>query len=108
MLLLALILLPAVAAAIADALPARGRRVLLVGTAALHLALTILLWIAPGDRTLAGWLAEDALGRVVLTLVSLLFLLTAQYAVEYLRGEDPRGGRAFASCMLGFLAATSL
>lgn len=108
MLLLALILVPVIAAGVAYVLPVRGRRALLIGTAALHLALMILLWIAPGDRTLAGWLAEDALGRVVLTLVSVLFLLTAVYAVDFLRGEDPRGGRAFASCMLGFLAATSL
>jgi hydrogenase-4 component F len=40
--------------------------------------------------------------------VSVLFLAVAQYAVGYLRGESPRGGRAFASCMLAFLAAASL
>ena len=108
MLLLALILVPAIAAAIAYALPTRGRRLLLVGTAVLHLALVALLWLAPGDRVFVGWLADDALGRVVLTLVSVLFLLTSQYALGYLRDVDPRGGRAFATCMLGFLAATSL
>src|SRR5439155_17193984 len=55
-----------------------------------------------------GWLAEDALGLVILPLVSVLFLAIAHYATGYLREENPRGGRAFATCMLGFLAAASL
>lgn len=108
MILLALIFVPAVAAALAYFLPARVRGVLLIGTAALHLALVTLLWVSPGDQALTGWLAEDALGRVILTLVSILFLAVAHYAVGYLREEDPPGGRAFASCMLGFLAAASV
>jgi hydrogenase-4 component F len=106
--LLALILAPAIAAALAYGLPAAGRSVLLVGTAGLHLALVLLLWIWPGDRALGGWLAADALGRIMLTLVSVLFLAVAQYAVGYLRDEQPRGGRAFTSCLLAFLAAASL
>jgi hydrogenase-4 component F len=108
MLLLALILAPALAAALAYVLPVSGRGVLLVGTAALHLALVLLLWVAPGDQALGGWLAEDALGRVILTLVSILFLAVAHYAIGYLREENPRGGRAFASCLLGFLAAATV
>jgi hydrogenase-4 component F len=106
--LLALVLVPMLAAIVAYAVPAAGRGVLMVGTAALHLALVALLWLVPGDRALGGWLAEDALGRVMLTLVSVLFLAVAHYAVGYLRGESPRGGRAFASCMLAFLAAATL
>lgn len=108
MLLLALILLPVVAGAVAYVLPVAGRRMLLMATAVVHFALTLLLWIAPGATAFNGWLADDALGRLVLTLVSVLFVLIAQYALGYLRDTDPRGGRAFTSCMLGFLAATSL
>lgn len=108
MTLLALILLPAAAAALAYVLPGAARGVLLVGTAALHLALVLLVWAAPGDTALGGWLAADALGRVILTLVSVLFLAVAHYAVGYLREVSPRGGRAFASCLLGFLAAATV
>jgi hydrogenase-4 component F len=108
MTLLALILAPALAAALAYFLPGGARGVLLVGTAVVHLALVGSLWIAPGDQALGGWIAEDPLGRVILTLVSALFLAIAHYAVGYLRLENPRGGRAFASCMLAFLAAASV
>ncbi|HEY8175281.1 MAG TPA: proton-conducting transporter membrane subunit [Gemmatimonadaceae bacterium] len=108
MLLLALILVPAVAAALAYLFPALGRRVLLVGTAVVHLALVLLLWATPGDRAFGGWLAEDALGRIILTLVSVLFVAVAHYAVGYLREETTRAGRAFVTCMLGFLAAATL
>ena len=108
MLLLALILAPALAAALAYFLPAGSRAVLLLGTAALHIALVTLLWAGPGDRALGGWLAEDALGRIILTMVSILFLAVAHYVVGYIRVEKPRGGRAFASCMLSFLAAATL
>lgn len=106
--LLALILVPAAAAALAYVLPAAGRGLLLVGTAALHLALVLLLWVWPGDRALGGWLAADALGRVILTLVSVLFLAVAHYAVGYLRDVSPRGGRAFVTCLLAFLAAATV
>lgn len=108
MLLLALILVPAAAAAVAFILPARVRRMLLLGAAVIHLALVGWLWASPGSEALSGWLADDALGRVVLTLVSVLFLAVAHYAVGYLREDDPRGGRAFCSCLLGFLAASTL
>jgi hydrogenase-4 component F len=108
MLLLALIFIPALAALVAYFAPAALRGVVLIGTAALHLALVTLLWIGPGDQVLSGWLAEDALGRLILTLVSVIFLAVAHYAIGYLREVQPRGGRAFASCLLGFLAAASL
>jgi hydrogenase-4 component F len=108
MLLLALILVPALAAPVAYLLQSAARGVLVVSVAALHTALVALLWASPGDRVLGGWLAEDALGRVILILVSVLFLAVAHYAVGYLREENPRGGRAFASCLLVFLSAASL
>src|SRR5260370_39513623 len=108
MLLLALVLIPAVAAAGGYGLPARARRTILVGPAVVDVVLVGLLWTAPGRQALAGWVVDDALGRIVLTLVSVLFLAIAHYAVGYLREDDPRGGRAFCRCMLGFLAAGTL
>ena len=110
--LVALCALPAVAAAIALAIPARRvvrwRVGLLVTVAVVHLAAVATLWIEPAPPALGGWLAADALGLVVLTLSSVLFLATALYTVGYLRRERPRGGRVFVGCLLGFLAATSV
>lgn len=105
---LALILVPALAAALAYAAPAAARGALLVGTALVHLALVAVLWIVPAHGGVPGWFQDDDLGRLILSLVSVLFLAFAHYAVGYLREENPRGGRAFASCMLGFLASASV
>ncbi|HEX7942047.1 MAG TPA: hypothetical protein VF488_09595, partial [Gemmatimonadaceae bacterium] len=109
---IALWVLPAVAAAITLAVP--GQRVgrwrvgVLVAVAAAHLALVATLWLVPAPPALGGWMAADALGLIVLTLTSILFFLTALYTVGYLRRERPRGGRVFVGGLLGFLAATSV
>jgi hydrogenase-4 component F len=56
-----------------------------------------------------GWQGADALGLIILTLTSALFLATACYAVGYLRRERrPRGGRIFVAGLLGFLAAATV
>jgi hydrogenase-4 component F len=105
MLLAALVLVPALGAAGAYARASRHGG-WLVSVAGLHLVLVLGAWIAPPAPILNGWLALDPLGLVVLTVVSGLFFVVATYAVGYLRQE--RGGRAFASWLLGFLAAASL
>src|SRR5262249_53544401 len=86
----------------------RNRRLLLVGAAAAHLAIVVTLWRSPSAPVFDGWLAVDSLGLIVLSLVSVLFLVTSVYAVGYLRTESPRGGRVFVSGLLGFLAAATL
>ena len=108
MLLAAIVLVPVVGAVAAylDRAPAR-RPVWLVICALVHLVLVAAAWRfapAPADP---GWLAFDPLGGLVLTLVSVVFVAVAGYAVGYLRREDPRGGRAFVSCLLAFLAAST-
>ena len=110
--LLALWILPLVGAGFALAIPTHrigpARIGTLVTVAAAHLALVVTLWIVPAAPTLGGWFASDALGLVVLTLVSVLFFLTSLYTVGYLQRERPRGGRVFVSALLGFLAATTV
>ncbi len=107
--LLLLVLVPALAAALAYLVPSmRVRLGILVGTAALHLAEVLRLWGGPVAPELSGWLAIDSLGLLVLSLVSVLFLVIAVYAVGFLRAEPPRGGRVFVSGLLGFLAAATL
>jgi hydrogenase-4 component F len=109
MLLGAIVLLPAFGAlgAYLDRAPSR-RPVWLVGCALAHLVLVAAAWrFAPGPAD-TGWLGFDPLGGLVLTLVSVVFAAVSGYAVGYLRREAPRGGRAFVSCLLAFLSASSL
>jgi hydrogenase-4 component F len=109
MILFALILIPAVAALLAylhRSVPRRSAWLML--GSGLHLLLVGRLWQHHAEPALGGWLAVDALGQIVLTVVSVLFFLVALYAVEFLRAGSPRGGRAFVSCLLGFLAAATL
>jgi hydrogenase-4 component F len=109
MILLLLILLPAAAGGAAYLLRwPRLRSVLLVGTALVHLTVVAGLWSDSAPSAFGGWLAIDALGLLVLSLVSVLFLVVAVYAVGFLRAEPPRGGRVFVSGLLGFLAAGTL
>jgi hydrogenase-4 component F len=109
MLPLVLVALPAVAALAGYVTPHRPARLgLLVGTAVAHTGLTGLLWARTNGGGSTAWLQVDALGLMVLTAVSLLFLATAFYAVGFLRLDRPRGGRIFVACLLAFLAACTL
>jgi hydrogenase-4 component F len=107
--LLALVALPALAAVGAYAhRTAAWRTAWLVVIAGLHTGLCVWLWVEPAPPAFDGWVAADPPGLLVLTLVSVLFLVMAFYAVGFLRQESPRGGRAFVSCLLMFLAAASV
>jgi hydrogenase-4 component F len=120
---LALILLPAVAAAVAAAIRSdRLRRALLVAVAGAHLALTAACWIRPPVCAPDAWLGFDAAGRLFLGMASLLFLAVAVYAVHRL-GAESRGRQAeedtgaifvnapeavHTACLLAFLATMTL
>lgn len=105
----ALVLLPLLGAAGAYAhREAAFRTVWLVVIATLHTILVAISWLSRPGPLLNDWLTIDALGLLVLTIVSITFFVTAIYTVGYLRREDPRGGRAFVSCLLAFLGSASL
>jgi hydrogenase-4 component F len=121
--ILALLLVPVVAAMVAFALPADApRRALLVLAAAGHAALTSATWVLEPASVRGGWLGLDAVGRLVLSITSGLFLACALYAVGYLRreGHGPRSDLGegflfdnapeptFTACLLLFLAAMTL
>ncbi len=62
MLLIAIVLLPALAAVAAYTVTDRGRRSwLLIAAAAAHLALVAALWQSPDQSVFGGWIAADAL-----------------------------------------------
>ncbi len=119
----ALLLIPTVAGASAFFLrPAGARRALLAVAGLAHAVLTAATWAVEPSPALGGWMQLDALGRVFLTITSLLFLAAALYAVGYLRREghgerqdfaegflfDNAPEATFTACLLLFLAAMTL
>jgi hydrogenase-4 component F len=120
--LLALVLLPAAAAAVSLLVRANlPRRLLLVAAAAAHAGLVAACAVAP-PPSVGGVLALDALGLVFLGIASLLFLAVSVSAAGFLRresgatGTDPEEGMLFdnspealfTACLLGFLSAMTL
>src|SRR5438552_4211733 len=97
--LIGLILFPVLIAVIAFGIPwARPRVWLLPATGAVHLACAIATWLRPDLAVGTEGLRLDALGRVVLLLVSVLFMLCSLYAVGYLEYRRDRSGRVFCGC----------
>ena len=121
--IVALLLVPVVAAVIAYFLRADGpRRAVLVLAALAHAALTAATWVVTPAPAWGGWLGVDGPGRLCLGVTSALFVAAAVYAVAALRRELP-GARAdfeepfvfanapearFTAGLLLFLAAMTL
>ncbi|HSP96703.1 MAG TPA: proton-conducting transporter membrane subunit [Candidatus Dormibacteraeota bacterium] len=105
----ALILLPVVMAAIAAALPSnRVRPWLLPVTGLAHASMTVLVLAGADVAVTSDWLGLDAPGRVILPLVSLLFLSCSFYVVGYLHYRQELSNRVFCACLLTFLGVMSL
>ena len=119
----ALLLIPTLAGLVAYFVRANApRRMLLVLAGVAHATLTGATWVAEPAPWWGGWLGLDGLGRLFLSITSVLFLAAAVYAAAYLRREMP-GGRedfeegflfdnapeaTFTACLLLFLAAMTL
>lgn len=123
MLLASIVALPLAAAPLAFLLRSNGvRRGLLLAVSLAHMGLTAACWAIVPEPGFRGNLALDPLGRVFLSLISLVFLAAALYGVNYLRSEksglrpDFRDNKLFlnapearfTSCLLLFLASMSL
>ena len=83
----------------------------LIGVAIIHLLVTAALWRDGGSARAGALLGLDALGLLMLSLISLLFLAAAIYSVPYLRDGTHDAAAApqrFVPCLLAFLAAMSL
>src|SRR5262249_15509289 len=123
MMITALVLIPTVAGAVTFFLPPpRPPRAILALTPLAHAILTGATWAVEPSAAFGGWLGLDALGRIFLTITSLLFLAAALYAVGYLHREghgersdfaegflfDNAPEATFIACLLLFLAAMTL
>ena len=120
--IMALVLTPAIAAALALVLPGGARRVLFPLTAAVHAALTTFACLSTPAAAFGGWLGLDDLGTLFLAVTSGIFLAVSVYAAGYLEREVP-GPRSdalgsgvfsnardaiFVACMLAFLSMMTL
>jgi hydrogenase-4 component F len=65
----------------------RIRRAVLLATALVHAGLTAGAWVERPEPTWGGWLALDSIGLLFLSIISILFLAAAVYAVGYLGRE---------------------
>lgn len=108
MLAVDLILLPLLGALAAFLLPMdRVRPWIVAVVAAMHTALAFVVVRGASDNVLLPWLGLDALGRLVLLVLSTLFLICATYCVGYLRLRANRDNRIFCTALLLFLGTTS-
>src|SRR5262249_42028883 len=107
-----LIAFPLVMAAVAFAAPSnRWRPWLLPLGAAAHLGLVlwaVFAWPAGSVSGLWGWLLLDALGKVVLGFLAVLFFLCSLYAPGYLALRSDRPNRLFCANLFAAMAMMTL
>src|SRR5271165_5505298 len=105
---LLLILVPVAGAAVAAVWPSdRTRPWLLPAVGLFHATLAFWLMMRPPEVPPGSWLGFDQLARAVLPVVSLLFLVSAAYAVPYLRMRSERHNRVFVASLLAVLGLVS-
>jgi hydrogenase-4 component F len=107
--LLALVLLPLVLGGMALLMPSPRLRPWLVTVGGIgHAAITALALPHAQLSVFNGWLVLDPLGKVVLGLVSVLYLVCSFYVPGYLALRPSRSNRIFCAALLGFLGMMSL
>lgn len=107
--LYAIFALPFLGALAAALLPSeRFRPLLIPAVGLLHAYYSLRLAFAPQPYPPDAMLGLDALGRLILLVVSLLFAASSLYAVGYFRTHPTWGNRIFIVCLLVFLGAMSL
>jgi hydrogenase-4 component F len=104
-----MIFFPLMIAAIAVAVPSnRLRPWLLPLTAVAHFAAVVFTLMRPDFMVSAKWLVLDPPARIVLLVVSSLFLFCSFYTVGYLQYRKERSNRVFCACLLCFLGIMSI
>src|SRR5207249_4432961 len=111
-----LILLPLAMAAATFIVPSNRWRPWLLPLGALgHLALVVFfvfpsprLAISPSPSGFGGWLLLDALGKVVLGFLSVLFFICSLYAPSYLALRAEKSNRVFCANLFVLLAMMTL
>ena len=86
----------------------RSRNRILLFAALLHSACVFSFWEFNPEMSLNGFLALDALGLLVLTVVSVLFLMVTFYLMGYFKNESDLSHRIFIGFLLFFLSFMTL
>jgi hydrogenase-4 component F len=89
-------------------LQAKSGRPLLVITGAVHLALSLFLWLGNPEPLFPGFFALAPEGLLSLIVISLLFFLIAVYTTAYLEAAPLRAEPIFNGSMLVFLATMTM
>jgi hydrogenase-4 component F len=104
-----LVLVPLLFAALTMVVPSNRGRPWLVPLGGLaHTVLTAMALAGGPVSALDGWLVLDPLGKLVLGLVSVLFLICALYAPAYLSLRPEISNRVFCSCLLVMLGMMTM
>jgi len=104
-----LIVIPLVGALVAFLLSNNNARPMIVAAAGVgHTALAYVILASHRNETPSEWLRLDALGRLMLLVVSTLFLICSVYVIGYLRTRGNRDNRVFCTSLLVFHATTTL
>ncbi|MFH1153993.1 MAG: proton-conducting transporter membrane subunit [Pseudomonadota bacterium] len=101
-------LAPFITGIIAFFLPAATGRRFLVGTGALHLLLSIVLWTTRPEPMFKDYFAVTAEGMLSLLVISFLFFLISIYTVSYLKEAGIQSENIFTGFMLLFLATMTM
>ncbi|MBN1603962.1 MAG: hypothetical protein JW915_20290 [Chitinispirillaceae bacterium] len=103
------ILFPLLMAGIAALIKSNKWRPLLLPVAAIpHMGMTLYALVTPKMAYTGEWLQLDPPGKLILLVVSILFLFCSLYAVPYLMHRKERPNRLFIVCMIAFLSTMSL
>ncbi|MEI8121119.1 MAG: proton-conducting transporter membrane subunit [bacterium] len=104
-----LFIVPLVMAGLALVTPSnRWRPWLIPAGGVAHLVLTGLALSGGPVSALQGWLVLDPLGKLVLGLISVLFVVCSYYAPAYLALRAERPNRFFCACLLAMLGMMTL
>jgi hydrogenase-4 component F len=101
-------LVPFVTGIVAFFLPRSAGRALLPLTGAVHLLLSVTLWMNRPAAALPDYFAVTAEGLLSLLVISLLFFLISIYTTAYLKASAIRSEHVFSGCMLLFLATMTM
>ncbi len=109
MILIAILLIPIVAAGLACAIPSnRWRPLLLPVVASTQLVLVILAAKEEPMSLAGGWIVLDPLAKPILLVVSVLFVCCSLYAPAYLKLRINRPNRVFCACLCLLMGMMSL
>ncbi len=101
-------LVPLFTGIVAFFLPRNFGRPLLVLTGAIHLFLSVLLWIQRPDAWFKTYFAVTAEGLLSLLVISLLFFLISIYTTGYLKASNIKSEHIFSGSMLLFLSTMTM